>query len=108
MVDVYGSQKMLDSIKYIYTERINIKNLKDTIRRDLDLMEIRGVKCVPSRVRMAVYPDVLTEESAEVPISASPPAILLPQSTVHVRHCLCPGTKSRTSPHAASAQRKNG
>lgn len=70
MVDVYGSQKMLDSIKYIYTERINIKILKDTIRRDLDLMEIRGVKCVPSRVRMAVYPDVLTEESAEVPISA--------------------------------------
>ena len=70
MVDVYGSQKMLDSIKYIYTERISIKNLKDTIRRDLDLREIRGVKCVPSRVRMAVYPDVLTEESVEVPITA--------------------------------------
>ena len=70
MVDVYGSQRMLDSIKYIYTERLNIRNLKDTIVRDLDLRSIKGVKCVPSRVRISVYPDILTEESVEVPITA--------------------------------------
>ena len=71
MVDVYGSQQMLDSIKCIYTERLNIRNLKDTIVRDLDLMDIKGVKCVPSRVRISVYPDVLTEENVEVPIVAA-------------------------------------
>lgn len=70
MVDVYGSSKMLDSIKYVYTERMNVHNLKDTIVRELDLRNIRGVKFVPSRVKISVYPDVLTEESVEVPITA--------------------------------------
>ncbi len=70
MVDIYGSQRMLDSIKYVYTERVNIHNLKDTIVRDLNLTTIRGVKCVPSHVKVSVYPDVLTEESVEVPIVA--------------------------------------
>lgn len=69
-VDVYGSTKILDSIKSIYTERINIHNLRDTIVKELDLRSIKGVKFVPSRVKVSVYPDVLTEESVEVPITA--------------------------------------
>ena len=38
--------------------------------RMIDLRKIRGVKCVPSMVKISVYPDVLTEESIEVPITA--------------------------------------
>lgn len=70
VVDVYGSQKMLDSLKCIYTERLSIRNLKDTIKRELALQNIKGVKCVPSKVKISVYPDILTEESFEVPIVA--------------------------------------
>lgn len=69
-VDVYGSSKMLDSVKYAYTERMYVHSLKDTIVRELDLRSIKGVKFVPSRVRISVFPDVLTEESIEVPITA--------------------------------------
>lgn len=70
VVDVYGSQKMLDSLKCIYTERLSIRNLKDTIKRELVLQNIKGVKCVPSKVKISVYPDILTEETFEVPIVA--------------------------------------
>ena len=69
-VDVYGSQKTLDSMKCVYTERVNIRNLKDTIVKTLELRNVKGVKCVPSHVKISVYPDVLTEESVEVPIQA--------------------------------------
>lgn len=70
VVDVYGSQKVLDSLQCIYTERLSIRNLKDTIVRDLELRSMKGLKCVPSKVRISIYPDVLTEESVEVPITA--------------------------------------
>lgn len=70
MVDVYGSQSLLDSLQYVYTERLTIRNLKDTIVRNLDLRQIKGMKCVPSKVQISVYPDILTEESVEVPITA--------------------------------------
>ena len=67
---MYGSQKVLDSLQCIYTERLSIRNLKDTIVRDLELRSMKGLKCVPSKVRISIYPDVLTEESVEVPITA--------------------------------------
>ncbi len=67
-VDVYGSQKILDSIKFVLTEKLSIHNLKDTIVRSVKLHETKGIKCVPSQIKMTVFPDVLTEESFEVPI----------------------------------------
>lgn len=70
MVDVYGSQNLLDSVKWIYTERLNLRHIKDTMKMKLNLMSIKGLKCVPSAVKISIYPDILTEESLEVPIVA--------------------------------------
>ena len=69
-VTVYASNKALDSIKEVRTEDLNITNFSDTIVETVELHRIEGVKIVPSVVRLALYPDVLTEESIEVPISA--------------------------------------
>lgn len=69
-VDVYGSQKMLDSLKCVYTERVSMHNLRDTIVKTVTLANVKGIKCIPSQVRMTIYPDVLTEESFDVPIVA--------------------------------------
>lgn len=69
-VTVYASRHTLDSIKAIYTERINIVDFEDTLITSVRLRSIPGVKIVPDRVRMALYPDILTEESVEVPIEA--------------------------------------
>lgn len=67
-VTVYANKFLLDSIKSVKIEPLHISNLSDTIIRDVKIEKMRGVKCVPSTVRIGLYPDVLTEESVEVPI----------------------------------------
>ena len=69
-VDVYASHEALDTIKCVYTEWQDIRNVTDTIHRKVSLRRLRGAKGVPSVIRMSVFPDVLTEESAEVPVVA--------------------------------------
>ncbi len=68
LVTVYANKKILDSIKYVETEILNIRNFEDTVVQYVALRPIRGAKIVPTRVRMCLYPDILTEESVEVPI----------------------------------------
>lgn len=69
-ITVYGSKKLLDSIQYVSTANVNIVNFEDTVIQTVALKNIKGAKLVPSTVRIGLYPDVLTEESVEVPISA--------------------------------------
>ena len=67
---VYASKKTLDSIRYIDTEELNLTNIEDTVVRNIALKKIPGVKLIPSSVKVSFYPDVLTEETVEVPIQA--------------------------------------
>ncbi len=69
-VEIYASREMLDSIKYVNTEHLNISNLTDTVVRDVSLLKVKGVKYVPEKVKVSICPDILTEESCEVPIEA--------------------------------------
>lgn len=70
MVTVYANKPQLDQLKQVEIEPFNMVNLQDTIHRNVKIQKVRGVKIVPSIVRLAVYPDVLTEETADVPITA--------------------------------------
>lgn len=69
-VTVYASQHILDSIKYVTTQDLRITNFNDTVLRRVPLMKIRGAKIMPATVRLGLFPDILTEESMEVPIEA--------------------------------------
>lgn len=69
-VTIYASKHLLDSISNIYTEPLNITSFSDTIKTSVRLQKIRGVKIVPQVVSLFLYPDILTEESIEVPITA--------------------------------------
>lgn len=69
-VTVYASRTKLDSIKSVYTEAINLNNLTDTVVQESRLQTIQGVKIEPAVVKVSFYPDVLTEESIEVPVTA--------------------------------------
>lgn len=69
-VDVYASHEVLDSIKYVNTERLNMVGVTDTVARSVALSKMRGVKYVPERVKVSIYADILTEEKTEVPIVA--------------------------------------
>ena len=69
-VTVYGSKQALDSLRFVKTVPINITNFHDTVLRTVALETIKGVKIVPNTVRIGLYPDILTEENIEVPITA--------------------------------------
>ena len=69
-VMVYANKKQLDKLKYVEIEPFSYRNLQDTIHQTVRLQKIRGVKMVPSTVRLSVYPDVLTEETVDVPVTA--------------------------------------
>lgn len=69
-VTVYASKRVLDSIQWVTTETLSLRHIEDTISRDIFLHTIKGAKIMPQKVRMTIYPDILTEESIEVPIVA--------------------------------------
>ena len=69
-VTVYASKRVLDSIQWVTTETLSLRHIEDTISRDVLLHTIKGAKIMPQKVRMTIYPDILTEESIEVPIVA--------------------------------------
>ena len=79
IVTVYANKQQLDKLQTVEIEPFNYRNLQDTIRQAVKIRKIRGVKIVPSTVRLSVYPDVLTEEAIDVPITAinMPPGMVL-------------------------------
>ena len=79
IVTVYANKQQLDKLQTVEIEPFNYRNLQDTIRQAVKIRKIRGVKIVPSTVSLSVYPDVLTEEAIEVPITAinMPPGMVL-------------------------------
>ena len=79
MVTVYANKQQLDQLQAVEIEPFNYRNLQDTIRQMVKIKKIRGIKIVPPMVRISVYPDVLTEESVEVPVIAinMPPGMVL-------------------------------
>ena len=69
-VTVYANKRQLDEIQSVEIVPFYYRNLQDTIRENVRIKKIRGVKVMPDMVRLAVYPDVLTEEMVDVPITA--------------------------------------
>ena len=69
-VSVYANRQELETIKGVLTENLNLTNISDTVTREIDLCAIAGAKVVPSKVKVTLYPDVLTEGSVDVPIVA--------------------------------------
>ena len=70
LVTVYADKALLDSIRYVTTEYQRILNIEDTVSRTVNVKTILGAKIVPSEVKVTIYPDILTEETVDVPIAA--------------------------------------
>ena len=69
-VTIYASKAKLDSIETVMTEFLRIANFSDTVTRVVRLRPINGVKITPAKVKITLFPDILTEETMEVPITA--------------------------------------
>lgn len=86
-VTVYASHAKLDSIDRVFTEHLNIVNFNDTVTRTVRLKAMTGVKMIPDHVKITLFPDILTEESLEVPITAvnKPDGLVIRTFPQHVR-----------------------
>ena len=68
-VTVYSTRDKLDSIHVIYTEPLNYTNFRDTLNITCRPKAVKGVKVVPSSIKIRFITDVLTEESIDnIPI----------------------------------------
>ena len=68
-VTIYSTRDKLDSIKVIQTEQLNYTNFRDTLLVTCHTKAIKGVKVVPSNLKVQFITDVLTEESIDnIPI----------------------------------------
>lgn len=68
-VTVYARNTLLDSIEVATTEFMNVANFTEKVVKTVKLKSVTGAKFVPDTVRVAFYPDVLTERTIDVPIT---------------------------------------
>lgn len=69
-VNIYASSHILDDINSVYTVKLDVSGVTDTITRIVSLKNVKGVKAYPGKVRMTVYPDIMTEAVSSVPITS--------------------------------------
>lgn len=67
-VIVYAPSTILDTLKYAYTERLDIKGLDETTTFGLTFPKIPGVMVVPEQVQMTAHVDYYTEQTMRVPV----------------------------------------
>jgi YbbR domain-containing protein len=67
-IQVYAPQNVLDTMTAVYTERVTLTDISDTLQQHLLLRELRGVKLVPEAVDMTLAVDIYMEKHLEVPL----------------------------------------
>ncbi|MBE6276318.1 MAG: YbbR-like domain-containing protein [Bacteroides sp.] len=67
-VMVYAPKPILDSITAAYTQRIDIKQISDTLRTRAEFQKIKGVRFTPSYSDVTFLVDVFAEKTVEVPV----------------------------------------
>lgn len=89
-ISVYATSHILDDISSVYTVPMDMTGVTDTITKVVKLKRIKGVKTVPSQVKLTVYTDVMTEAETIVPVISNnvPVGITLKTfpSSVRVRY----------------------
>ncbi|MCK9159432.1 MAG: YbbR-like domain-containing protein [Bacteroidaceae bacterium] len=67
-VDVYAPSDILKNIHEVRTQHYFRFNVTDTVRAELSLINIKGVKIRPRSVKINVPIDIYTEKTVEVPL----------------------------------------
>lgn len=67
-VSLFGNRKALDTIRFVNTELIEERGVKDTMRWTAALRTPPGVKAQPGRVTVTAPVEFFTEDSRDVPV----------------------------------------
>ncbi|MCT4599650.1 MAG: hypothetical protein N4A32_01965 [Marinifilaceae bacterium] len=68
-VDVYAASVILDTLKHINTEEISFENLNKTVKRNISLEEIKGVRYGRKRLIVTIPVDQFISSEKEVKIT---------------------------------------
>ncbi len=69
-IDVYGAKQILDTVSYIDTKPIFLKDLTETAEKVLDVNKLRGLKYSVDRVKVKIPVEQFTEKALSVIINA--------------------------------------
>ena len=64
----YAPAAILDTVTAAYISGVDLENISDTIRQQVALATVRGVKFVPNMVELTFPVDIYTEKTVEVPL----------------------------------------
>lgn len=68
-ITVYGPQKALNEIDTIYTEHIDLDDIKDTLNTTVELKAIKNIRFSDSTIQVKVCTEKFTETTIQVPIT---------------------------------------
>jgi hypothetical protein len=69
-VEVYGPKSVIDTLKYVYAELIDIKGLNDTMHLACKLLKIPHVKYSAESVIVNLFVEHFTEKHIQIPITS--------------------------------------
>lgn len=67
-VAVYAIRSILDTITAAYTRPLYVRNLTDTMTMNVELSRVKGAKFEPSRVKVSLFAEQMTEKTVQVPV----------------------------------------
>jgi hypothetical protein len=66
---IYGEKKIIDTIKYVFTEKLILDKLKSNINRNINIKRIKGINIDKQKVKLEINVEQITEKSLKIPIS---------------------------------------
>ena len=68
-VYVYGSKETLDTINYVSTESVTLRNVSETTEMEVKIKKIKGARAMPSKVVLTVPIEPLVRKEAMITVT---------------------------------------
>ncbi|MDD3078219.1 MAG: YbbR-like domain-containing protein [Paludibacter sp.] len=68
-ITVFGPKRILDTLKVVKTELVQLKNVNDTTYLNCKLKPIDNVKFATSEVKVSIYVEMFTEKKLQIPVT---------------------------------------
>jgi len=67
-IEVFAASSQIGQLRKIYTPVLRLRNLSDTTLVTIDLPQRKGIRFVPSQIKVRIPVETLTEKSMDIPI----------------------------------------
>jgi len=68
-VTVFAPKRVVDTLQFLYTEQVTLKNISDTVLLEARLLPIEGVQFSAQTVRLRINVEEFTEKRLQLPVT---------------------------------------